>query len=180
MKPEHAAKIHIFILAGGLSSRMGRDKAGLKVGQDTMLAHIRRGAAEVLPTIRVVRRDMVPRCGPLGGVVTAFRRSRADAILFLACDMPHVRSHLLQTILAESRLGLVPAFTECAGRPGFPFLLPRSVLPTVEHLRANGEFALRRLADAVDACRVAVDDAHLVNVNRPEDYAALLARWPRK
>ncbi|MBI3255114.1 MAG: NTP transferase domain-containing protein, partial [Nitrosarchaeum sp.] len=30
----------------------------------------------------------VPRCGPLGGILTGLRSAKTEAVLFLACDMP--------------------------------------------------------------------------------------------
>ena len=89
-----APLVSVSILAGGLSSRLGRDKARVRLGRRTLLAHVRRAAKELGLPVRVIRRDLVPRCGPLGGVFTALKTSRADAELFLACDMPFVSASL--------------------------------------------------------------------------------------
>src|SRR5262245_53027899 len=61
------------ILAGGRSSRMGRDKSRLRVGRRTMLTHAKQAAQALGLPVRVIRRDIVPRCGPLGGVLTALK-----------------------------------------------------------------------------------------------------------
>src|SRR5437879_712927 len=42
----------------------------------------------------------VPRCGPLGGIYTALQTTRAQVILFLACDMPFITTELMQTMAA--------------------------------------------------------------------------------
>ena len=78
------------ILVGGKSRRMGVDKARLRLGGRTLLARVREHAAQLGFRVRVVRKDLVPPCGPLGGIYTAMKRSRADALLFLSCDMPFV------------------------------------------------------------------------------------------
>lgn len=93
------AAVEICILAGGLSSRMGRDKSRVRLGRRTMLGHVRATAAQLHLPVRVLRRDAVPRCGPLGGIYTALSRSRADAILFLACDMPFITHDFLNQML---------------------------------------------------------------------------------
>jgi molybdopterin-guanine dinucleotide biosynthesis protein A len=99
VKKPRVPAVSICILAGGLSSRMGRDKSRIRIGRRTMLGHIRALAAQLGLPVRVLRRDAVPRCGPIGGIYTALTRTRADAILFLACDMPFVTLAFLKEIL---------------------------------------------------------------------------------
>src|SRR5262245_26747021 len=88
------SNLEICILAGGLSKRMGRNKSRLSLGNITMLGHIRKTAEATGLPVRVIRRDCVPKCGPLGGIYTALKTTEADAILFLACDMPLVTTEL--------------------------------------------------------------------------------------
>ena len=64
----------ICVLAGGLSSRMGSDKAGVRIGGKTMLWHIQRAVEPLALPFRVIRRDTVPRCGPLGGCPDRFAK----------------------------------------------------------------------------------------------------------
>src|SRR5947209_6218677 len=93
--------VAVCILAGGLSSRMGRNKAHVQLGGLTLLQWVRRIARTLgLPT-RLIRRDVVPRCGPLGGIYTGLVTSTASAELFLACDMPLIRPALLQEIVEQ-------------------------------------------------------------------------------
>lgn len=163
--------IAVCILAGGLSSRMGRDKAALRVGRHSMLTRIRTTAKQLGWPVRVIRRDLVPRCGPLGGIYTAFRRTRAETILFLACDMPFVTAELLRELLR--RLGRGTAvFTRNDGRCGFPFALRRQTLPVIEAQIESGQFSLRALAHRLKAkfhCPTRVT-SDLFNVNTPEDW----------
>src|SRR5882672_1217416 len=111
----------ICILAGGLSKRMGRDKARLRLGPNTMLGHIRATARRTGWPVRVIRRDLVPRCGPLGGVYTALKTTQSDAVIFLACDMPFVEVEVLDWLLDDHRSTPRPLFTMYRGRVGFPF-----------------------------------------------------------
>src|SRR5689334_13117942 len=96
-----AARCEICILAGGLSRRMGLDKSRLKLGRRTLLGHIRAEAKRTGLPVRVIRRDCVPRCGPLGGIFTALKSTRAEWVLFLACDMPFVSGELMKWLLAR-------------------------------------------------------------------------------
>jgi molybdopterin-guanine dinucleotide biosynthesis protein A len=92
----------ICILAGGLSRRMGKDKTRLRLGRRSMLALIRAQARATGLPVRVIRRDAVPRCGPVGGIYSALQTTRAEAVLFLACDMPFVTAELIQWILEQT------------------------------------------------------------------------------
>src|SRR6266699_1874722 len=140
-------RFEICILAGGLSSRMGRDKSRLRLGGRTLLAHIRATAKTVGLPHRIIRRDLVAHCGPLGGLYTALVTSRADATLFLSCDMPFVSASLLEMLVRKAKRKESALFVEANGRVGFPLLLfHRSALRVVESQLATTAFSLQRLA----------------------------------
>lgn len=96
------------VLAGGQSSRMGRDKALIEIDGRTMLDRsielLRPHCREVLvigdplkyaPAHAAVLPDDAPGQGPLGGVLTAMRHARYVRLLVLACDLPGVNERLL-------------------------------------------------------------------------------------
>ncbi len=117
------------ILAGGSSRRMGRDKAALCLGGETLLARAVRTMAQVADEILVVGgppREMpadsrqVPDAaldaGPMGGILGGLRRARHSLAVVIACDVPLVRPALLQLLidLAPGYEAVVPCF---GGRP---------------------------------------------------------------
>jgi molybdenum cofactor guanylyltransferase len=150
---------------------MGRNKAALRIGRRTLLSIVRDNARRLHLPVRVIRRDLVPRCGPLGGIYTALKTARAQRVLFLACDMPFVPETLLSLLLKQSRKKAV--FASAGKRPGFPFVLHRPHLPTVEAQMACGEFSIAALCQAAGA-RVlhvrASSKESLMNLNTPEDW----------
>jgi molybdenum cofactor guanylyltransferase len=106
-----------FILAGGCSSRMGRDKAMLDIDGATMIERAIRliRSVDVEPAvvgsfgefrreleIRVIADDW-PGAGPLGGITTALRDSQARWNLVIACDMPYLTTEWLQFLLRWAR-----------------------------------------------------------------------------
>ncbi|MGC1581065.1 MAG: molybdenum cofactor guanylyltransferase, partial [Candidatus Acidiferrales bacterium] len=114
-----------YILAGGQSSRMGRDKALLDFGGVPLILHI---ASLVQPLtgppviigrpdryanlkLRVIPDD-APGVGPLGGIATALRDSREPWNLILGCDMPLLTSewiaHLIARALSSDADAIVP------------------------------------------------------------------------
>ncbi|MEO6035312.1 MAG: molybdenum cofactor guanylyltransferase, partial [Verrucomicrobiota bacterium] len=145
--------VEVCILAGGLSSRMGRDKATLRIGRLTFLGQIRKTARTLAYPVRVIRHDLVPRCGPLGGIYTALKTTSAEVLLFLACDMPKVREPLLRKLLKHAT-GDASIFTWNHGAAGFPFVLSRSALSSVEHLIRRKKFSLQSLANEIQAKRL--------------------------
>jgi len=162
----------ICILAGGLSSRMGCDKARLQLGGQSLLARVRSVALGAGWPVRVIRRDLVPRCGPLGGVYTALKTSRAEAVLFLACDMPFITIELIGKLERSSRAGHLAVFVQGREGPGFPFLLRRAALTTVEAQLAARQYSLKSLAAKCRARMIRAPGGAdtLFNVNTPGDW----------
>lgn len=152
---------------------MGRDKTKMRLGGRTLLGHVQTLALGLGLPVRVIRRDLVPRCGPMGGIVTALKTSRADAELFLACDMPFVSRVLLRQLLRRSGSPPKAAFVTFDGFAGFPCLLPVSVLEKVEGQVRQRRWALQSLATTLAAIRIPLSCRRrheLLNINSLEDW----------
>jgi molybdopterin-guanine dinucleotide biosynthesis protein A len=175
-------RIGACILAGGLSQRMGRDKARLRLGRQTLLSRIRATAQELGLPVRVIRRDIVPRCGPLGGIYTGLKTSRADAELFLACDMPFVSEGLLTELVRVFHAKPGAVFAGNKRRCGFPCLLLVEALPTVAAQIDRQACSLQSLARELRARFVRGRKAgELFNINTRADWlAARAACKPRE
>ncbi|HLH41051.1 MAG TPA: molybdenum cofactor guanylyltransferase [Bryobacteraceae bacterium] len=100
-----------FVLAGGRSSRMGRDKAMLPLGGETMLARIARLVENVAGSVAIlgppdrygafgypVIADQFAGCGPIAGIYSALSFTTADWNLIVACDMPDLTPDLLEEL----------------------------------------------------------------------------------
>ncbi len=181
--PPRTEEIEICILAGGLSLRMGSDKAKLRLGGKSFLAHIRATAKTLELPARIIRRDLVPRCGPLGGIYTALKTSRAEAILFLACDMPQVSETLLQKLLELFRANGSPVFSWINHRAAFPFLLRQDALPMIEQLILKKQFSIQILAKKSRANKFRPGRAfqsNFLNINTPSDWIELKKLFSKK
>lgn len=164
-------EFEICILAGGLSRRMGRNKARVRLGQSTLLGLVRSTAQALTASVRVIRRDLIPGHGPLGGIYTALKTSRAPVALFLSCDMPFVSRELLESLLALCPAGRLAAFISQGGRIGFPFWVRRGALRKVQTQLEHGQLALADLAHSIQAQLLTVPPGNdeLLNVNTPSD-----------
>ena len=135
--------IAAFVLAGGASSRMGRDKALLELDGVPMVVRMARLAEPHVASVTVVGpperyahlglgivADRWRGTGPLGGIVTALGASSSRWNLILGCDMPYLTTAWIrwliartlespaQAVVSESQRGLEPLATiyckECA------------------------------------------------------------------
>ena len=178
----HRISCEICILAGGRSSRMGRDKTGLRLGGVPLLQHAKRSARQLGLSARVIRHDLVPQCGPLGGVFTALTTSPAESVMFLSCDMPFLSTELLTTLLRRGRAGTKSIFVEQNQAKGFPFLLHRKALPLVGQQISRRQFSLQELAEACGAETIRLprtQHRELFNVNTPEEWRTARELWRR-
>ena len=102
-----------YVLAGGLSTRMGTDKADMLFDGATMLEIAVATMAIVCKEVSVVGvrdqvpagvtciADMYPGCGPMGGIQAALRDCRqrgAEFAVFLPVDMPLLPGGLLRSL----------------------------------------------------------------------------------
>lgn len=175
-----SSSVEIAILAAGRSTRLGRDKRTLRLGGRTLLTRARALGAGTGLGVRVIRRDLVPACGPLGGIWTAFHECDAQRILFLSCDMPFVSPEWLRKVMGRRPGTETGRFSLLNGRVGFPFLLDRRCLALVGRQLEHGEFSLQRLARRMAIRKIAPSinrEWELFNVNTPADWITARAIW---
>ncbi|MCA1558654.1 MAG: molybdenum cofactor guanylyltransferase [Acidobacteria bacterium] len=188
-----------FVLVGGASSRMGRDKARLTLNGRSFAERIAEALREVAGQVNLVGAkdvdsslkmrnvpDVYEGWGALGGLHAALHACNAEWAAVVACDIPFVTGDLLAR-LATLRGGseaVVPVQPD--GRLQPLCALYRKV-PCAERARLlieEGERRPRSLVQTVRARVVAWEEladlggAQLFfeNVNTPEDYAEARAR----
>ncbi|HYN86313.1 MAG TPA: molybdenum cofactor guanylyltransferase [Pyrinomonadaceae bacterium] len=186
--------IEAFILAGGASSRMGADKAHLRLGGLTLVERAARALATVAPDIKVVSSkqdagawglpvvaDLYERAGALGGLHAALAAARAEIIAVAPCDLPFLTGALygrLVSLAGEEADAVVPVQPDGRVQPLCALYRRRACLGTVARLLDAGERRPRALLDEVRTRLVPfqsladLDGARLFfrNVNTPEDY----------
>ncbi|MDB6056512.1 MAG: Molybdenum cofactor guanylyltransferase, partial [Verrucomicrobiales bacterium] len=108
---------------------------------------------------------------PLGGIYTGLKTSRADVILFLACDMPWVSVQLLRRVARAISLKTEAVFTKQNRFAGFPFALRVTALAQVERQIGTGDFSLQTLARNLQGKFVRAKMSELVDLDTPDDLA---------
>lgn len=170
----------IWILAGGRSSRMGRDKSRIVVAGKTLFQHVRAAAVSTGLPVRVIRRDLVPNCGPVGGIFTGLTRARTGWCLFLTCDMPLITHRLLIELRRKAIHSGRPVFVASEAGFGFPLALRASDVAEVGRLISDRRFSIQQLAKAVAARELRLPVSRrgeLANANTPAEVAALRRRF---
>jgi molybdopterin-guanine dinucleotide biosynthesis protein A len=188
-----------FILAGGVSSRMKRDKALLEIEGSPLLIRTARLLESVggVPSVigdpaayasfgMPVIADDWPGAGPLGGIATALRASGAEWNLVVACDLPYLTREWLDFLVTRAKASAADA------------VLPMNALgaePLCAMYHQRGEPAIRaalgsgvrKVTDGLQKIRVEsiapaewkpFDSEGLLfkNMNLPRDYQEATAR----
>ncbi len=178
-----------FVLTGGNSSRMGRDKAALPFGEGTLLEHVVaavRNAGQAVPMdvtlIGATARygdlgvpaveDHYQGCGPLGGVCTALEITAADLNLIVACDMPGVTAEFCASLLAAAELAeadcVVPETND--GLHPLCAVYHRRVLPMAQERISRGAFKMQEFVGSLRAVKFPVAARFVENVNTPQEW----------
>lgn len=108
-------EISAYVLAGGMSSRMGSDKAFLELNGSSLLSHAIDLASTVCERVTIVGSpakfssmgrvipDIYAGCGPLGGIHAALVDSATDLNFILGVDLPFLEIRFLRLLIDQSK-----------------------------------------------------------------------------
>lgn len=188
-----------YILAGGESSRMGRDKALLELAGETLVVRAARLVESVTGTPVVIGSpklfeslglqaiaDDWPGSGPLGGIATVLRASDAPWNLVAACDLPYLTKEWLEFLIGRALASQSDALLPMNERGAEPLcaMYHKRCEPMI---RAALDRGTRKVTDGLAGLRVesiepaewkVFDSEGLLfkNMNSPADYEEAKAR----
>lgn len=178
------------ILTGGKSSRMGEDKASLKIGGvtqlDRIVSLIRPLTDEIFLSVAhddtrdhllPALPDLEPSPGPLGGLQAAFAHDDQSNWLVIACDLPLIQGSDLQA-LVEHHEGARDATCFLNPLDDHPEPLcavyAPSTGPKLAAVLEKNQRCARRFMTSLDRVDLAPGDSKaLLNLNRPEHLVEL-------
>lgn len=175
------------VLAGGRSTRMGRDKAALRLNGRSLAEHqteklkalcltdlMLSGWPEATAGARFVP-DVLPARGPLSGIHACLCAAMYDAVLFLSVDVPLVPAEALQSLLDAHRGGITLLSADGVPQPLIG-VYDRSLRAEAEAILRSENTAVRRLFEQHPPRLVPYkgDIALLRNCNTPADYEWLV------
>ncbi len=184
-----------FVLAGGRSRRMGRDKAAVVWAGSTLLERAVRTLQSAGFAVGVVRAadqpaesagcplviDLVAGAGPLGGILTSLAASTSPACAVLACDLPLVGPELFRSLLGFLKDWDAAAPVDSTGRV-HPLcaLYKKTCLPAVRRRVDQGRLKTVAFLESREIrCRLVAPGEHRLsdrcfhNLNSPADWASL-------
>jgi molybdopterin-guanine dinucleotide biosynthesis protein A len=191
----HSVQVSGVIMAGGVSRRLGRNKALEHIGGRTLIERVIDSLAplttEVLvvvarpeqaralllpPSIRVVS-DRYPGRGSLGGIFTGVDASTQPWSLVVACDMPFLNRDLLRHLIDQST-NVDAVVPRLGGQPEpLHALYSKACLGPMERMLQAGDLKIAPLFEAVRVRYVnegtidRIDPRHLsfFNINTKAD-----------
>ena len=189
-------KATLILLAGGESKRMGQPKHLLPTSRGTMIDHLHERLSPIfsetllvgrelpheLPELRMVE-DLLPTRSPLVGIYSGLAAAQTDLCFVLACDMPFVRSRLVEELLsrafdADVVVPIVHGYYEplCA-------VYRKSAIPVIETALERNELKVTMIYEYLRLCVVPEEEIRVldpdlssfINLNTPHELP-LLAR----
>jgi molybdopterin-guanine dinucleotide biosynthesis protein A len=172
------------ILAGGMSTRLGRDKAVEPLAGQPLIGRVlsmlsdvtdtsvvvvndeARGAELPLPKDVAVTVDAYPDSGSLGGIFTGLQAASADWALVVACDMPFLNPTLLARML-ELRSDHDVIAPVLDGRPEPTHALySKACLPHMEARLQQGKLKITGFYENVRVRYITEDEVDLLDPGR--------------
>ncbi|MBV9035651.1 MAG: molybdenum cofactor guanylyltransferase [Acidobacteriaceae bacterium] len=174
-----------FVLVGGMSTRMGQDKALLHWRSQPLVERIAATVAAVTETVTLIGSperyvnlkipclpDTRHQLGPLAGIEAALETRQAEWNLIVGCDMPGVSREVLSCLLdrAGQINGLCVAAQDLTEQiQPLCAVYHRRCLPVIKKSLDEGRLKLMRILEDLRAEYVPVE-TKLTNINTPEDW----------
>jgi len=174
------------VLAGGASTRMGRDKALLPYRGATLVKYIASVVEQAAGSVALIgdeRRyrdlgypvyaDKIPHCGPMGGIYTALSVTATDWNLVVACDMPLLSAAVLERLVERAFKSSADCIVGTASGEPEPLCAAyhRRLLPALEGAIADKRLKMKDLiAEFKFEPMALAEPGALANVNTPADW----------
>jgi molybdopterin-guanine dinucleotide biosynthesis protein A len=181
------------VLIGGESRRFGQDKVIARIGEKRLIelvlgviqplfaeiiliGHKREGFEE----LEIVE-DLIPGCGPMGGIYTALCVADSPSCFVFAADMPNLKAGLIQYMLslAQDYDVIIPAWSK--GIEPLHAIYRKNILPVLAlHIRRRW-LKIERFLAQVSVKRVDEEtitaygwpEVIFANINTPHDFSVI-------
>ncbi|HDR15386.1 MAG TPA: molybdenum cofactor guanylyltransferase [Desulfobacteraceae bacterium] len=183
------------ILAGGRSSRYGRNKALVHLDHVPLIERVLRVMTSIFHNVVLITNtpdeygylqipmslDIIPGLGPLGGIYTGLKVIPARSAFFVACDMPFLNPCLIRHMVAvrEEFDVVVPRISGKV--EALHGLYSKKCLSNIESQIKSGTYQIFRFFSAVSVRFVDDDEVKkwdpalrsFLNINTPDELKRL-------
>lgn len=181
--------ISAVILAGGKSSRMGRDKALLPFANYSTLSEYQYRRLEKIfsrvylsskidkfPFDTKIIFDKYEEFNPLNAIISSFEEIDSEAIFFISVDMPFLSVTSIERMIdiyREKRYDIVVARGSIGVEP-MGAIYSKSVYTIAKDMYSKCDYKLKNLILNSNSYESLVEDKELLNINREKDYKIAL------
>jgi len=180
--------MNFYILAGGQSRRMGRNKALIRFEDTSVIEHVMSSIPASREYIKVVTNDpkpfdflsvaliadTYPNLGPISGVHAGLLDSSFQFNFFIACDMPLVSTELVKFLLSRHKDEDIFGLRSERGAEPLCAIYSKNCVSVIEEQIGIGNYSLHDLFKKVPSNFVEPpDSAQLFNMNTPLDLEKL-------
>ena len=190
MAPRAYAEVTGLLLAGGRSTRFGRDKALARLDGGPLIRRVYDAVSAVtsrvlvsfrdahqryptaLPPETLYVEDATPEAGPLAGLAAGCATATTPWVLVVACDLPHLTHGVLTQLLdarSYSATAVIARTPDGRTHPHCAVYRRAAAAQAVGLLLASNNGAFHAVLDRLNTRMVEVPARYLHNVNRPED-----------
>lgn len=185
-------KLTGIVLAGGKSSRFGKDKAMANFGESTFLENAIRILTPITSDIIIssnhsrhkdfgfpVIEDEVKNIGPLGGILSALKASATDCNIILSVDMPLMNSSYIRYLHEKSKKACITVGSD-SNENSHPTcgIYHKLILPYIEANIIKEKYSLHHLIKTTPHCQIIsaptkaffYSDEIFHNINTISDY----------
>lgn len=179
------------VLAGGMSSRMGVDKAMLPIQGIPMISRVAGMLSGIFSQVVLLPGDkanysflqlphigdLFEGCGPLGGIHAALHHAAPKPVFVLACDLPFVTPPLVNYLLShlKSAKAVVPSFNGMT-QPLCAVYTPQC-LQTIDSRLKKGWYGVSRALEEIEHTIIPITEELpfyvpniLLNINNEQEY----------
>jgi len=155
-------QVTAIILAGGNSSRMGRDKGLIKLNGVPMIAHVIKALKNITDDILIISNnddyrqfnfpiysDIIANKGPIGGIYTGLIKSNTEVNIVISCDSPFMTASFINKLLAHSGDQEVTISSYNDRVHPTIGIYNQSITPTLKQQIDNNEFKLMNTIEKV-------------------------------
>jgi molybdenum cofactor guanylyltransferase len=182
------------IMAGGKSSRLGVNKAFLKLHDRPVIELVLEQMSALVSPVRLIANspsefahlnipavpDIRPGCGPLSGIHAALSLSQTEYVLVVSCDLPLLTPQILRALLKSYPGYDITLYKHALFEP-LCAVYRRTCLPALEELMDHQEYRIIDLFPTLSVNVIRTDHKEVFqSINTPEDYAQVQKKYEKE
>jgi len=180
--------MNFYILAGGQSRRLGRNKALVELNGQTIIEKVVSAIPARKENIKIVTStfqtfhflklkmisDIHPGLGPIGGVHAGLVDSTFDFNFFLACDLPLISTEVIQAVLDSHISQDILGISTKNGLEPLCAIYSKGCISAIEKQMKVKDYSLHTLFETVPSEFIEIEDSNILfNLNTTQDLEDL-------